>query len=86
MQFEPAGSAVAHFSYLLPTSYGLPFGDEYSVVVGIGAEIGVVMFDDDKPTITPESTPGIYNLAVCRRIYTIPLAAGDVDSFSAAGW
>jgi hypothetical protein len=84
MQLVTAGTACTHFSYLLAALDILTLSNKDPVVMGIGTEICLVVFNNDKPTITPESTPRVHNLAICSGIYAVTFSTCYIDTFPAA--
>ena len=61
MKPHALGSGATHLGNALADFYFVSFLDQYSVVVGIGAQVSLVVFDDNKLTISDESTAGIDN-------------------------
>lgn len=64
MQYGSAFSIATHPPYLFSCPDVLALCNEYAVIMRIGTKISFVVFENDKPSIAPESTPGINYLAI----------------------
>ena len=64
MQACRTGSGATHGSDFLPRLNFLLFPDQHCVVMGVGTQVIIVMFDDNKITVTAQSVTGIDNASV----------------------
>ena|SRR5690606_1161523 len=83
MQACRTGSGATHGSDFLPRLNFLLFPDQHSVVMGVGTQVIIIMFDDNKITVTAQCVTGIDNAPVCGRDDCLSFTACDIDPFVA---
>ena len=72
---------AAHFSDLLTFFDRLIFLDEQGLVVSVGAQVGVVVLEDDQVAVATKAIAGIDHLTVCGRLHSVSRLAPDVQAF-----
>lgn len=83
MQACRTGSGATHGSDFLPRLNFLLFPDQHCVVMGVGTQVIIIMFDDNKITVTAQCVTGIDNASVCGRDDCLSFTACDIDPFVA---
>ena len=71
---------TSHLTDFLSFRYCLPLLHQYLVVVGIGAEIGIVMFDNDQLAVATQSCAAVYNFSGGGSGNRFARFASDIDS------
>ena len=65
MQSRFAFRTLTHRRNFLARSYRFAFFDQQRLVVPVGTEVSIVMFEDNKLSVTDESTTRIHNSSRC---------------------
>lgn len=71
---------VPHLCDLLPFGDLVTFGNQNLPVMPVSTQVIFVMFDDDKPAVSDQSTTAVNNFARLRRLHGIACATCDLDS------
>src|SRR5690606_22898324 len=72
---------ATHGSDFLPRLDFLLLPDQHCIVMGVGTQVIIVMFYDNKITVTAQSVTGIYNASICGRGNSLSLTSCDIDPF-----
>ena len=75
------GVGVAHLGNFLSLFDQLIFLDQEHLVVSVGAEVGLVVFQNDQIAIAPESRACVNHFPICRGKHRLARFVGDVDAF-----
>jgi hypothetical protein len=84
MQSCRAGSGATHGSDFLPRFNFLLFPDQHCIVMSVGTQVIIVVFDDNKITVTAQRVTGIDDAPICGRDNSLSLTACNIDTFIAA--
>src|SRR3990167_6101298 len=68
MQFHPIRIGAAHFSYFLTLAHCMIFLDQQCLVVRVGRQEGIVVFEDDQVAIPTQPRTGVDHPSIgCRQ-------------------
>lgn len=67
----------------LPRLNFLLFPDQHRIIMGVGTQVIIVMFDDNKITVTTQCVTGIYDAPISGCDDSLSLTACNVDPFIA---
>ncbi|SQA63079.1 High-copy suppressor of rspA [Yokenella regensburgei] len=81
MQACRTGSGATHSSDFLPRLNFLLFPDQHRIVMGVGAQVIIVVFDDNKITVTTQCVTGIDDASISGRGDCLSFTACDIDTF-----
>ena len=81
MQACRTGSGATHGSDFLPRLNFLLFPDQHRIVMGVGTQVIIIMFDDNKITVTAQRVTGIDDAPICGRDDCLSFATSDIDTF-----
>lgn len=81
MQACRTGSGATHGSDFLPRLDFLLLPDQHCIVMGVGTQVIIVMFYDNKITVTAQSVTGVHNASICGRGDSLSLTSCDIDPF-----
>jgi hypothetical protein len=84
MQSCRAGSGATHGSDFLPRFNFLLFPDQHCIVMSVGTQVIIVVFDDNKITVTAQRVTGIDDAPICGRDNSLSLTACNINTFIAA--
>ena len=61
VQYSPTVAVVSHFCNTHPTRHLVPFLDQKCTVMSVGAQILLVVFDDDQLSVSDKAAPAVHN-------------------------
>lgn len=67
------------WSLFLPRLNFLLFPDQHCVVMGVGTQVIIIMFDDNQITVAAQRVTSINNAAICGRDNCLSFAACDIN-------
>ena len=82
MQQRTTIVGLAHLRNLLPLGNLLTLSDQQLPVVPVSTQVFIVMFDDDKPAISDQSTAAVNHLSSFGSAYRIARRAGQLDALA----
>lgn len=65
----------------MPRLNFLLFPDQHRIVMGVGTQVIIVVFYDNKITVTAQSVTGIYYASISGRDNSLSLTSCDIDPF-----
>ena len=86
MQSRLAFRPLPHGRYLLAFFYLITFFDQQRRVVPVGTQVGVVVLEDNKLTVTNQSTARVDDIPRCRSINSLTGLAIDQNTGAGAGF
>lgn len=81
MQLDPVRPAVTHLGDRLACLDLIALLDQQATIVGIGAQIGLIVLDDNHVTVTDQSASGVNNSPVSRSLDRLSHFTSDINSF-----
>ena len=81
MKFHPVSVAVAHLGNLLAPFDRLVFFNKQSLVVRVGRQKGIVVFENDQVAIAAQTRTGVHHPAISRRQHGVASLAGNIKPF-----
>ncbi len=79
MQACRTGAGATHGSYFLPRLNFLLFPDQHRIVMGVGTQVIIVMFNNDEIPVTAQRVTGINDAPICGRDNSLSFATRDID-------
>jgi hypothetical protein len=84
MQAHRRRAAAAHSGYLLACSHLLPVADQQFLIVAIGGNVVIVMFNQNQVAIATQLAAGIHHPACACRINRRSALAANINAFITA--
>ena len=78
MQFHRICAGATLLRYLLARAHQVIFLYQQTIIVAIGAEVNIVMLDDQQLTETDNTSTRVYHLAIRHRLYGVTPTPADV--------